>query len=110
MHNLAKATLTFDKEPHPQEEAIQSLVSESMPEVAPLIQQARAIGIPWATLFALLLQYGPNFAALLQAILAALNQPPPGPMAKKTDEAPPEVAPEEEAHGKHKGKHHASEK
>lgn len=107
MHKLASAFTAFDKEPHPQEEVIQCLVDESMSEAAPLIKQARAIGIPWATILALVLQYGPNFAALLQAILVALNQEPPKPMAEKFV-ANPEAVVDEDPHGRRR-KHHKEE-
>jgi hypothetical protein len=42
-----------------------------------VIDDARAAGIPWATIFQLLVQYGPQAWAVLQKILDALKTPAP---------------------------------
>jgi len=87
MHALAKTvTDNFDKEPHVAEKHLLATFHEADSEVGTAVAQARSVGLPWATIIALLIQYGPQFAAIIQAIIAALNTTPPPRMAEPQEE------------------------
>lgn len=73
----AKKTMTLSAEKHEAEEHLSGLFKEAAPEAEGPIAAARAAGIPWKTIFQLLLQFGPGFVAALQAIIAGINSTPP---------------------------------
>ena len=102
MHKLEKAVLECDPTPHEHEEAVQALFTSGNEEAGGAIKEARAAGMTWPAIIALLVQYGPQFAAVLQAILAAWHQNPPRPvLAKAAAEELPEDHPK---HPKHRHK------
>lgn len=88
MHKLEKAILEADTTPHEHEEAVQSLFMTADSEVGHAIQEARAAGVTWPAIIQLLVQYGPQFAAVLQAILAAWHSPPPAAQATAESQQP----------------------
>jgi hypothetical protein len=67
----------MDTEFGPHEAAMLATLPESAKVV---VAQARAIGIPWSTIWALAIQYGGQFLSILEAIIAALNAPVPTPI------------------------------
>lgn len=42
-----------------------------------IIDSARRLGIPWSKIIQLMIQFGPQFVAMLQELIAALNTTPP---------------------------------
>ncbi len=78
MHEKINAiTKDLDKTLSPHED----ILMEPVPEYAKsVVTQARAIGVPWATIWALVMEYGGQFVQILEAIIAALNKPVPTPI------------------------------
>lgn len=79
MHKATKAVAELDATPHEHEEAIMSLFSHTGSETTSTVQEARALGFSFQNILALMLQYGPQFVAVMQALFAALKTPVPTP-------------------------------
>jgi hypothetical protein len=108
MNTIKSSILTFDKEPHAHEEDILAALSSGNAEAGEAAKAARAIGITWAAIFALIVQYGPQFVTIIQAIIEALKTQIPRPMGEspaKAEEVPEQAAEEH----KHRGRKHAHE-
>jgi hypothetical protein len=86
MSSLKASFATLDKEPHPHEAALLDAITSGNAEAGAAAKEARAVGITWQSIFALLAQFGPQFATMIQAILAALKTPVPKTMAENQAE------------------------
>lgn len=78
-HKATKCVLDLDCTPCPHEEAMLETFHEGDSEAGEAVRQARAVGITWPNIIALLVQFGPAFVSMIQAIIAALNTPVPEP-------------------------------
>jgi hypothetical protein len=72
----ADAKLKLAPQEHEHEGAYQALFREAGLPEGP-IKAARAAGLSWAHLLALLSDYGPQFLGVLKVVLTALNTPAP---------------------------------
>ncbi len=72
-HKTTQAVLQLDKTPHAAEAALLSAFQEADSESGAAVKAAREAGISWPNIIALLLQFGPQFASLIAALLAGLN-------------------------------------
>jgi len=68
-----KHMMKLDFTPHCHEAELLSFFG---PDEANSIRKARAVGIPWTNIIALIVQYGPEFMSILAQIVAALQTPP----------------------------------
>ncbi len=73
-HKLTQAVMELDPTPHEHEEAMMSMMPAG--EVGSAVADARAAGISWQNIIALMVQFGPQFMMMIQAILAALQTAP----------------------------------
>ena len=68
----------LDHSKHPAESDLRSLIGGALGDHS-LIDQARASGLDFATILALIVKYGPMAKAVIEAIIAALKTPVPTP-------------------------------
>lgn len=69
----------IDFSPHPGEEHLHAVFREADEPSAEVVARARRMGVKWPAIVSILLQHGPAFAGVLNAILEALKTPPPQP-------------------------------
>ena len=77
--------MQLDRAPHRAEQELKAEIIKAAMKVGidkgvidDALTLARAAGLPWGTIIALMIQYGPQFLALLKQIMDALNTPAPG--------------------------------
>lgn len=87
MTKLNKAILQLDTKPCEEDKHLCAAFAAADPEVGDIVTKARALGFSWLAIIQLLIQYGPQFVSILQAIIAALNTTPPVPAGPVTFDA-----------------------
>lgn len=81
MHPTAIRILKPNFDKHPAEDHLAALISETDATAGSLATEARLVGVSWQTIVGLMLEYGPKFNDVLQALLTALKAKPPVPPA-----------------------------
>ena len=79
MRKYPNAAIPLDPTPHEHEEVIMDMLGQVHGLDVGVIKHARLAGMSWPDILALVVQFGPQFAAVLSAVLSALQTPPPEP-------------------------------